>query len=73
MGSKELARAIRARRDALARFAEWESSHPATLTPEAAVAAIGALYQLLPIASRRRPIDTSGVARLHEALRRLPR
>jgi hypothetical protein len=73
MGPKELASAVRARTEALARFAEWESSHPATMTPEAAVAAIGALYQLLPIASRQRPIDTSGVARLHEALRHLSR
>jgi hypothetical protein len=71
ISSKELASGIRARADALARFAEWESSHPATLTPEAAVAAMGALYQLLPVASRQRPIDTSGVARLHDALRHL--
>jgi hypothetical protein len=73
MGPQELASAIRARADALARFAEWESSHPAILTPEAAVAAIGALYQLLPPASRQRPVDTRGVARLHDTLRHLSR
>ena len=73
MRSNELAIALRARADALARFAEWALLHPATLTPEAAVAAIGSLYELLPAASRQRRIDTAGVARLHDALRRLSR
>jgi hypothetical protein len=63
----------RARARAFARFAEWEAAHPATLTPAAAVASIGALYQLLPSASRQRPIDTAGIARMHDALRRLSR
>jgi hypothetical protein len=43
------------------------------LTPAAAVAAIGTLYQLLPPESRRRAIDPAGVARMHEALRHLSR
>ena len=64
---------IRERAERFARFAAWEASHPARLTPASAVAAIGTLYQLLPPASRRRPIDTSGVARLHDALRHLTR
>jgi hypothetical protein len=34
---------------------------------------IGTLYQLLPPESRRRTIDTAGVARMHEALRHLSR
>jgi hypothetical protein len=41
------------------------------LTPEAAVSAIGALYQLLPPGSRQRPVDTTGVARMRDALRHL--
>ena len=73
MRSNELATALRARADALARFAEWASSHPTRLTPEAAVGAIGSLYELLPAASRHRRIDTAGVARLQDALRRLSR
>jgi hypothetical protein len=69
--SSHLAALVRERADCFARFAAWEASHPARLPPAAAVAAIGALYQLLPPTSRRRPIDTSGVARLHAALRHL--
>lgn len=66
-----LAALVRERAACFERFAAWEDSHPARLTPAAAVAAIGSLYGLLPPASRQRPIDTSGVARLHDALRRL--
>jgi hypothetical protein len=68
-----LATMLRVRAEGFARFAEWESSHLMILTPAAAVAAIGALYQLLPQASRHRPIDTTGVARMHDALRHLSR
>ena len=68
-----LAAKLRVRTEALARFAAWESSHVMRLTPAAAVAAIGTLYQLLPPESRRRAIDTAGVARMHEALRHLSR
>jgi hypothetical protein len=41
------------------------------LTPAAAIAAIGTLYELLPPESRRRPVDPSGVARMQAALRHL--
>ena len=68
-----LAALLRVRAEALARFATWESSHVMGLTPAAAVAAIGTLYQLLPPESRRRAIDPAGVARMHEALRHLSR
>jgi hypothetical protein len=71
--SSALATLLRARAEALARFAEWESSHPVMLTPATAVASIGALYQLLPPAARARPIDTAGVGRMHRALRHLSR
>src|SRR5687768_9516601 len=59
----DLATLLRERADRFERFAAWETSHPSQLTPRAAVAAVGALYELLPPESRRRPIDTSGIAR----------
>lgn len=71
--SRDLATLLRERAEGFVRFAAWESAHPAHLTPADAVAAIGALYQLLPPASRRRPIDTSGVTRMRAALRHLTR
>ena len=43
------------------------------LSPAAAIAAIGTLYDLLPAESRRRAVDPAGVARMHEALRHLSR
>ena len=49
-----LAEMLRARAERLDRFAEWEKSHPPRLTPSVAIAAAGALYQLLPLASRQR-------------------
>jgi hypothetical protein len=71
--STELAKLVRTRAQGFARFAEWESSHPMMLTPAAAIASIGALYQLLPPESGQRPIDVTGVNRLHDALRHLSR
>jgi hypothetical protein len=71
--SGNLAKMLRARAEGLARFAEWEASNPMPLTPGAAVAAIGALYRLLPPASRQRPVNTAGVARMQDALRHLVR
>jgi hypothetical protein len=68
-----LATLLRLRAEALTRFAAWESSHLMKLTPAAAVAALGTLYQLLPPESRRRAVDPSGVVRMHEALRQLSR
>ncbi len=67
----DLAKLYRQQAEGFARFAEWEASHRPTMAPEAAVAAMGAIYELLPAASRRRPIDTAGVRRMHEALRHL--
>jgi hypothetical protein len=68
-----LANLLRTRAKALARFSIWESVHPMRLTPAAAIAAIGTLYELLPPESRRRPVDPSGVTRMHGALRVLSR
>lgn len=66
-----LAELFRMRANAFARFASWEASHPSRISPGDAVAAVGAIYELLPQASRQRPIDVSGVHRMHEALRHL--
>jgi len=71
--SRDWPELLRVRAEGFARFAAWEASHRPRLTPGAALAAIGSLYELLPPESRRRPLDTSGIARLHDALRRLRR
>jgi hypothetical protein len=65
--------AVDAREAALGRFAEWERHHPPTLSAEVALAGVALMYELLPVASRRRPIDTSGVMALHRALSVLAR
>ena len=69
----DLADLVRIRAAAFARFAEWEASHPMMLAPAAAVAAVGSIYEMLPPESRQRPVDTTGVARMHDAFRHLPR
>jgi hypothetical protein len=60
--------AVRARAAALTRFERAAESLPSMLSPAEAVAAVGLLYDLLPAASRERPVDPSGVAELHRAL-----
>jgi hypothetical protein len=64
---------VRRRARSLNRYAHWESTHPAVLIPAAAVEAIGALYDLLPMAARKRAVDASGVISLHRALTRASR
>lgn len=71
--ASELANLLRVRDRAFAHFAVWEASHRPCLTPADAVASIGALYVLLPPESRRRPVDPTGIARMHDALRHLSR
>jgi hypothetical protein len=63
-------RALRERIQAYARFDAWAASHPRYLLPGDAVAAAGRLYELLPPASRHRPVDPHGVMNLHRLLRR---
>jgi hypothetical protein len=63
-------RAMQERLAAHARFDEWVSAHPTRLSPAAAVAAGGRLYDLLPPSSRTRPVDPGGVMTLHRLLRR---
>lgn len=64
---------VRERAAALARFAEWEASNPVRYSPGAALEAVGALYELLPLSGRSRAVDPSGVAALHTLLKRLDR
>lgn len=60
--------ALRAHLDALRRFNEWEEKNPVRLEAAETVAAIGFLYDLLPPESRERPIDPSGIMKMHRAL-----
>jgi hypothetical protein len=57
-----------ARAAAFRRFNEWEEQHPLELDPEEALAAIGALYELIPPEARKRAVDTEGVRKMHAAL-----
>ncbi len=60
---------MRERLEALRRFDAWASAHPTYLPAADAVAAAGRLYDLLPTASRLRPVDPQGVMTLHRLLR----
>jgi hypothetical protein len=64
------AEAVREREAALDRFARWQAHHHGDLAPEAAVAAVAELYELLPAASRFRAPDPSGVVAFHTFLLR---
>ena len=58
------------RRRGFERFEQWERAFHASsrLTPAAAFTAAATLYDLLPQASRHRPITTNGIAELHRRL-----
>ena len=60
--------ALRAYLAARSRFNEWEAKNPIRLEPAEAVAAVGFLYDLLPPESRERPVDPSGIMKMHRAL-----
>lgn len=62
------AEAVLAREAALARFARWEADHLVHPGPAAALAAVAALYDLLPASSRLRAPDPSGVMAFHALL-----
>ena len=64
---------VRWRAEALERFARWEAQHPCTLSAAQAIAAIGSLYALLPEESRSRPVDASGILKMHHCLAVLDR
>lgn len=60
--------ALRARREAFERYAEWERANPSHLDPAAAIAGIGFLYDLMDPVARDRPFDPSGIANMHRKL-----
>ncbi len=64
-------KAIRAREDALRRFARSEKAHPPSLSAPDAVAGVATLYELLPPRSRRRAPDASGVQAFHILMARM--
>jgi hypothetical protein len=64
------AEAVRAREAAFERFARWEAEHPTRYEPAAALAAVTALYDLLPVESRHRAPDPEGVMAFHALLSR---
>ncbi len=60
--------ALRRREEQLERYSQLEPGLPWSDNPEQAIAGIGWLYDLLPQASRARPVDPSGVQELHRCL-----
>lgn len=60
--------ALRRRERQLERYCELERGLPSSDNPEQAIAGIGWLYDLLPEASRVRPVDPTGVQELHRCL-----
>ena len=59
------------RMEGFVRFAAWEATHPPLMSAADAVAAVGALYELLPAESRYRAVDPTGIQQMHAALRHL--
>ncbi len=64
---------LRERNAALSRYEDWERGHVAVMSPDQAISAVAALYDLLPIESRERPFDPGGVVTMHERLVALSR
>ena len=64
---------IRERARAFEQYAAWAADHPARVSAGAGLEAIGAIYELLPRASRSRPVDPAGVMTLHKTLGALAR
>lgn len=64
----DYAAALRLRERKLERYSELERSLVSPDDPAQAIAGIGWLYDLLPEASRERPVDPSGIIELHRCL-----
>ena len=62
---------ILARAEMFKRFNDWEAMHPIELEEKEAVAAVGAVYTLLPVESRKRAVDPGGVEAMRRALSHL--
>ena len=66
---KNTARGLLRRGKQLERYSRLEKGLPASpVHPAKSIAGIGWLYELLPRASRNRPVDPSGVVELHRCL-----
>jgi hypothetical protein len=52
----------------LRRFNAWEAEHSVPIKRDKVISMIGAIYELLPPASRRRAVNTEGLQELHRAL-----
>lgn len=50
-------------------FERWERGRTTNLPPDRAIEMATALYDLLPVDSRSRPVDPSGVLRMQRLLR----
>jgi hypothetical protein len=59
---------ILARTAALTRFNLWEENHMSFMGEQEAVAAVGAIYDLLPPESRRRGLSKIGLREMHLSL-----
>ncbi|TET22863.1 MAG: hypothetical protein E3J71_04590 [Candidatus Stahlbacteria bacterium] len=70
LDAKEYKRRLLERAAGLKRFAEWETEHPVEMSPAQALAAIGALYDLIPLQARKRDFDSKlkGIIAMRTAL-----
>lgn len=59
------------RNEALKKYNTWEKKHRSSLTPQAALAGIIMLYELIPMESRRRPVNPQGIKAMHQAFARM--
>jgi hypothetical protein len=57
--------------EALKKFNAWETKHLSFMNPQAALAGIVMLYELMPKESRRRPVNPNGIKAMHLAFSRL--
>lgn len=64
----EFRRLFEHREDGLRHFEQWEAKNPMEMSAQTAWSGLALLYDLLPSDSRTRPVDTTGVRRLHRAL-----
>lgn len=68
-GMRDTSVGLLGREERLERYSRLEAGLPISpIDPARSVAGIAWLYDLLPKASRNRPVDASGVAELHRCL-----
>jgi len=56
---------------ALEKYNAWESEHPQMLSPAAALASIGYLYQLMPNEAKQRDFNATGIIRMRNIFSKL--